>query len=166
MSRNGETLRLARPADAAQIATLLLPYAARDLVLPRSNAEIRVQIKAFVVAERQGTIVGCVSLRDYSRGLWEIRSLAVREEASGHGLGTRLVRSALGLARRRRAERVFALTLRPHLFARLGFSIVKKEMFPEKVWTDCERCKKRELCDEIAVLLPVKSAARLGAKRG
>lgn len=156
MTGVGEILRLARPAEADQIAKLLLPYAARDLVLPRSATEIREQARNFVVAARRGKVVGCVSLRDYGNGLWEIRSLAVREGAAGHGLGTRLVQAALRLARRRRAGRVFALTLRPHIFARLGFGIVEKELFPQKVWTDCKRCKKREVCDEIAVLLPVK----------
>jgi len=155
MTDDGAVLRPARLQEAGDIARLLLAYAAQDLLLPRSEEEIREQIAHFLVAEVSAQIVGCVSLRDYGNGLWEIRSLAVRQDAAGHGLGTQLIRAAVALARVRTAERVFALTLRPHLFTRLGFAVVEKEMFPEKVWTDCERCKKREFCDETAVLLGV-----------
>jgi amino-acid N-acetyltransferase len=152
-------IRPARAAEAAAIASLLAPYAALDLVLPRSPAEIEAQIGAFLVAvgaaaqSGNGPLLGCVSLRDYGNGLFEVRSLAVTAACSGQGIGSQLVRDAVRLAGERGAERVFALTLRPHLFARLGFRTVPKELFPEKVWADCRRCKKREHCDEVAVLL-------------
>lgn len=33
-----------------------------------------------------------------------------------------------------------------------GFTVVEKDIFPEKVWTDCIHCPKQHACDEIAVL--------------
>ena len=155
MTDGAALLRPARIEEAGDIARLLLTYAMKDLLLPRSEQEIQDQIDHFLVADLAARVVGCVSLRDYGNGLWEVRSLAVRQEAEGHGLGTELVQAAVALARARQAERIFALTLRPHLFTRLGFAVVEKELFPEKVWTDCERCTKREFCDETAVLLDV-----------
>lgn len=165
-------IRAARPSDAAAVAALLRPYARAGLVLPRPAGEIAAQAGSFLVAYRvrrrdsrgrgDGTpvgrapVVGCVSVRDYGTGLVEVRSLAVAASGAGKGLGTRLVRRAVGLAHTFGARRVFALTLRPHLFERLGFRVVEKERFPEKVWADCRLCAKRERCDEIAVLLDLR----------
>jgi len=45
-----------------------------------------------------------------------------------------------------------ALTYAVSFFVRNGFEVVDKEIFPEKVWTDCMNCPKRNACDEIAVM--------------
>ena len=153
MKKSALQFRPAQEEDAERIAALLVPYAREGLVLPRSAAEIRGHIADFLVTERGGLVLGCVALRDYGRGLHEVRSLVVAPEAAGHGIGTQLVNAAVHLARTREASRVFALTLRPHLFCRLGFVEVDKTMFPQKVWLDCARCLKRDQCDEVAVLL-------------
>ena len=151
--------RPAQAEDAEAIAAMLVPYAREGLVLPRSAAEVRGHIGDFLVAERGRQVLGCVALRDYGRGLHEVRSLVVAPEAAGHGIGTQLVDAAVELARTRGASRVFALTLRAHLFRRLGFVEVDKTMFPQKVWLDCARCRKRDQCDEVAVLLdPIPTA--------
>jgi len=62
------------------------------------------------------------------------------------------VQAAVQLASERGADTVFALTYHPRLFERLGFAQVAKERFPQKVWLDCSKCRKREHCDEIALL--------------
>ena len=49
--------------------------------------------------------------------------------------------------------KIFALTYRDNFFCNLGFRIVEKDMFPEKIWSDCVLCPKQNCCDEIAVLL-------------
>ena len=45
-----------------------------------------------------------------------------------------------------------ALTYEVAFFRKETVLIVPKEIFPEKVWTDCVHCKKQLHCDEIAVL--------------
>ncbi|MFA4943831.1 MAG: GNAT family N-acetyltransferase [Lentisphaeria bacterium] len=156
-------LRPARLADAEVLVGLIAPYVESGLVLPRSAAEVREQAGQFLVAENgTGAIVGCVALRDYGAGLVEIRSLAVAPAFGNHGIGSHLVESAVALAKERGAARIFALTMRPHLFCRLGFHEVAKERwlreFPQKVWNDCRFCRKRDRCDETAVLLAVAAA--------
>ena len=154
------TIRAACKSDAAPIAGLLAPYARSGVVLPRSEDEIRQHIHNFLVAEdHDGTpsICGCVALRDYSAGLFEVRSLAVAATKAGFGLGSQLIKASITEAKDRGATRVFALTLRAHLFQRVGFQVVAKEMFPQKVWTDCKHCKKLQCCDETAVLLDLTS---------
>ncbi len=157
MTGVGETpsikIRPAHPADAHGIRELLLPFVPGGIVLPRSEEDIRSQADDFLVAEDAGGLVGCVALYDYGNGLQEVRSLVVRRDRQGHGLGSRLVAAIVTLATERRTERLFALTLRDHFFVANQFRVVPKEMFPEKVWKDCVVCPKRDCCDEIAVLL-------------
>ncbi len=161
------SIRVAHKTDAAQVALLLAPYARSGIVLPRTEDEIRQHVHNFLIAEStlngKTGIVGCVALRDYGAGLFEIRSLAVSATKSGMGLGSQLIQAAVTEAKTRGASRIFALTLRAHLFQRQGFHTVEKERFPQKVWTDCKHCKKLHCCDETAVLLEL-SESLSGAK--
>jgi len=40
----------------------------------------------------------------------------------------------------------------PEVFESNGFHRMEKERFPQKVWSDCAVCPKRECCDEIAMV--------------
>ncbi|MDX9982426.1 MAG: GNAT family N-acetyltransferase [Lentisphaeria bacterium] len=146
--------------DAEAIVGLLQPYVPLGIVLPRSVEEIRQRHADFLVARDGGRIVGTVALRDFGAGLHEIRSLVVDVAHAGHGLGSRLVEAAVREAVANGAGRVFALTLRPHLFARLGFRQADMDLFPQKVWLDCAKCPKRDCCDEIALILEGEDLAR------
>jgi amino-acid N-acetyltransferase len=147
--------RDAEDADAPEIFNLISAAARHGLVLPRSISEIQTAIKGFIVAFNSETneTIGCVALRDYGDGLVEVRSLVVEPIKRGHGAGTFLVRQAVETARARGMHTVFTLTYRPHIFERVGFERVDKNMFPQKVWADCSRCSKRDHCDEIALVL-------------
>jgi amino-acid N-acetyltransferase len=131
----------------------MLNYAKKKLLLPRSVEEIKNQIKTFKVAVSNGDVVGSCAIRDFGKGLVELRSLAVLQRFNGKGVGTKLVKSWIRQLKKNEAKRIFALTYRHSFFTRLGFKIVNKEIFPEKIWADCENCPKKDKCDEIAVLL-------------
>lgn len=66
-----------------------------------------------------------------------------------------LVAAAIEQARQLGLSRVFALTLDPNFFERLGFERVEKDALPMKVWKDCARCPKQQHCDEVAVIKTV-----------
>jgi amino-acid N-acetyltransferase len=53
--------------------------------------------------------------------------------------------------------RIFALTLNPDFFEKLGFKIIEKDSLPMKVWSDCAKCPKQQNCDEIAVIKKLKT---------
>ena len=55
-------------------------------------------------------------------------------------------------------SRVFALTLEPEFFTRMGFGLVDRSTLPMKVWRDCARCPKQQHCDEIAMIMDVGGA--------
>ena len=148
-----------RPAEARDDTTIfdLIQRAAKNgLVLPRTVEEIDAALPQFLVVEdSKNAVLGCVALRDYGDGLVEVRSLVVCPSKRGHGIGTMLVDKAVHMARERGMTTVFTLTYRPHIFERLGFSVVDKHRFPQKVWADCRRCPKRDHCDEIALIFEV-----------
>lgn len=145
-------VRKATLDDVESIYTLIEHYAERGIMLPRSRAVLERAIDTFYVAEDEGRIVGIGSLFRLGEELVEIRSLGIDEHYKGRGIGTKLVDKLVEEARTNGFRHVMALTYEVRFFEKNGFSVVDKEIFPEKVWTDCVFCKKRHHCDEIAVL--------------
>ncbi|WP_178021269.1 N-acetyltransferase [uncultured Paenibacillus sp.] len=144
--------RQANLADVEPLYNMIEGYARRGIMLPRSRAVLERQIKDFVVAEVDGEVVGCGSLCKLGEELVEIRSLGIAEGHKGKGLGSMLVEQLVEEARRQAIPKVMALTYEVSFFVKNGFAVVNKEIFPEKVWTDCVNCAKQHCCDEIAVL--------------
>ena len=72
--------------------------------------------------------VGCVHLDEYAPSLCELRSLAVRSDAKGKGVGRALVNATEALARKRGSTTLFAVSNDEEFFARFGF---KPEHIPE-----------------------------------
>lgn len=147
--------RRARPEDVAAIHRLVDHYATKGLLLPRTEEEIRAHVERFLVLVENDQLLGCVALEPYGAELAEIRSLAVDPEIRGRGLGTRLVRFALAIARRRRIARVFAVTHTPEFFARQGFAASTRRALPEKIARDCNTCPKAPTCELVAVIAAV-----------
>lgn len=144
--------RQARLEDVEPLFTMIEGYARQGIMLPRSRAVLERQISDFVVAEMDGWIVGCGSLCRLGEELVEIRSLGIAEGYKGRGLGSMLVEELVLQAKRQGIPKIMALTYEVSFFLKNGFAVVEKEIFPEKVWTDCVNCAKQHCCDEIAVL--------------
>jgi len=145
-------VRSAKIPDAEAIYSLVSDYAERDKMLFRSMADIYENLQSFIVAELHGNVVGCCALQIVWSDLAEIKSLAVDEANKGAGVGKMLVAAAIEQARQLGIPRVFALTLEPDFFEKMGFGIIEKELLPMKVWSDCAKCPKQQNCDEIAVV--------------
>lgn len=143
--------RKATLEDVEPLFVMIDDYAKRGIMLPRSREVLQRQIKEFVVAEVDGKVVGCGSLCQLGDDLVEIRSLGIMEGNKGRGLGSMIVDELIEEARRRGLVKIMALTYEVSFFLKNNFTIVDKEIFPEKVWTDCVHCPKQNACDEIAV---------------
>jgi len=148
-------VRSATISDAKAIYTLINCYAERDQMLFRSMANIYENLQCFSVAEVDGEVLGCCALEIVWSDLAEIKSLAVDQANTDKGIGKMLVNAAVEQAHQLGVPRVFALTLKPEFFEKLGFKVIAKEMLPMKVWSDCARCPKQQNCDEIAVIKAV-----------
>jgi amino-acid N-acetyltransferase len=115
-------------------------------------ADIYENLQIFTVAELDGSIIGCCALQVAWSDLAEIKSLAVAIEHTGIGAGKALVTAALEQASQLGISEVFALTLMPAFFEKLGFKKVETDTLPMKVWSDCAKCSKQQCCDETAVI--------------
>ena len=152
-------VRSAKISDAGAIYSLINQYAERDKMLFRSMADIYENLQSFSVAELDGSVVGCCALQIIWSDLAEVKSLAVDEANTGFGAGKMLVGAAIEQARELGISRVFALTLTPDFFEKMGFAIIEKDSLPMKVWSDCAKCPKQQNCDEIAVIKGVSREA-------
>ncbi|MHA6530388.1 N-acetyltransferase [Paenibacillus sp. BAC0078] len=144
--------RNATVEDVEPLYLMIEEYAQRGIMLPRSRQALTRQIDQFVVAELDGKFIGCGSLFRLGADLVEVRSIGLRDEGKGKGVGSMILEKLTEEARRQKIPKIMALTYAVDFFLRNGFTVVEKEIFPEKVWTDCVNCKKQHACDEIAVL--------------
>jgi amino-acid N-acetyltransferase len=144
--------RRATTEDTDALYHLIQGYAEKGIMLPRTIDMLKNLMDTFVVAEVEGKVVGCGSLCRLGKDLVEIRSLGVSEGYKGQGIGKKIVALLEGEAREQGIPKVMALTYEVQFFVKNGYSIVSKEIFPEKVWRDCVHCPKQHCCDEIAVL--------------
>ena len=155
-------IRAAVESDAPRIAALVNGFAARNIMLPRSEEQVLTALSQFMVAEADGKLAGCGSLIALTPALAEIRSLAVADTHQGSGLGGVIVAALLAMARAQDYDQVCALTLRPAFFQRQGFEIVDRWGLTPKIWQECVFCPKFHHCDEIAMLLNLVEPATAG----
>lgn len=149
------TVDRARLEDVEEMKALLDDYARSGDLLARSRLALYENIRDFVVARSDGTLVGLSALHICWIDLGEVRSLAVRRDLLRRGIGKALVDRCLADAADLGLRRVFALTYQPEFFRALGFDEVDKSELPHKVWQECIHCVKFPECDEIAVMREV-----------
>jgi amino-acid N-acetyltransferase len=146
-------IRKARIDDVKEIQSLINHYAEQGQMLPRSLNELYEDLRDFSIFEDGSVIAGVCALHISWEGLAEVRSLAVRRDHAGKGIGAELVRHCLVEADALGAKRVFVLTYQEGFFRKLGFSTVDKKELPHKIWTDCLNCVKFPDCDEAALII-------------
>ncbi|MGA2135907.1 MAG: N-acetyltransferase [Bryobacteraceae bacterium] len=151
------TVRKAGMQDIAPILDLINGYAAKGVMLPRTEFEVSEDIRDFSVILAAGRMVGCGALHFYTPSIGEIRSLAVSEEHKTHGIGRRLIEALVDEANTYGLEAVFAFTYVPGFFSKMSFQEVERGELPLKAWKDCLRCPKFQCCDEIPVLRVLRS---------
>jgi len=145
-------IRGAKIADVKTIHSLINSYAEEGKMLFRSMADIYENLQSFIVAEINGGVVGCCALQVIWSDLAEVKSLAVDGASAKKGIGAALVNAAVEKAAKLGVAKVFALTLYPDFFIKLGFEVSERDKLPMKVWSDCARCSKQRKCDEIALI--------------
>lgn len=150
------TIRKAKLTDVPNIHRLVNHYADERIMLPRTLTDLYENVWEFtVVAEEDGRLVGCGALKLYNQEVAEIRSLCVDETLKTKGIGRMIMEELLDEAEGFGLKTVFALTVAPAFFEKLGFRQVPRERFPTKVWRDCLRCERYTCCDEKAVTMEI-----------
>lgn len=127
------TVRAAVVDDLPELTQLIQEFVVANRLLPRTANELQDLIPFGFVAIWQGRLVGFAALEIYSSKLGEVRSLAVRTEAQGLGLGKRLVEMCIDLAKQRNVLEVMAVTSNEVFFQSCGFDFTlpgeKKALF-------------------------------------
>ena len=152
LSSRQVTMRKALMRDIKPILDLINGYAAKGVMLPRTEFEMSEAIRDFTVVYLEDRFLGCGALHFYSPTIAEIRSLAVHEDAKKYGVGRKLVEALVTEAIEYELDAVFAFTYVVGFFNKVGFEVVERGALPLKAWKDCVRCPKFQACDEIAVL--------------
>ena len=79
-------------------------------------------IQEFLVAERDGEVVGCGALHVMWEDLAEVRTVAVDPALAGQGIGSLLLTALVQRAREVGVKKVFCLTFAVPFFERHGFA--------------------------------------------
>lgn len=146
-------IRKAKISDIKAVHKLVNEYGKRGEMIPRSLNDLYENIRDIFVCEDKDGIKGVCALHVLWEDLAEIRSLAVRMDARGTGIGKRLVSMCIKEANNLGIYRIFALTYHPDFFKKIGFKDIDKTKLPQKIWGECLRCPKFPECDESAVIL-------------
>jgi amino-acid N-acetyltransferase len=147
-----QLVRKATLRDVPALLQLINGYAARGIMLPRTEFEMSENIRDFSVIYSGDQLLGCGALHFYTPVSGEIRSLAVAPSAKGRGFGRLVVEALEQEAIHNDLHSIFAFTYVSDFFHKLGFREVDRGLLPLKVWKDCLGCRKFDCCDEVAVV--------------
>lgn len=143
----------AKLSDIVPMQELVKPEVEKGIILFRSSDEIATNIRSYILAKEEEQIVGFGALHFHADDLAEIRSLVVKDDFRGKGIGKGLVSTLLEEGTHLGVEKVLTLTYKKAFFESLGFSEIPKESLPShKLWADCIKCKHFPICDEIALI--------------
>jgi amino-acid N-acetyltransferase len=122
----------AQPADLAAIRALLTTNGLPSADLTAAH------LGSFWVARDVAGVVGVVGLEPHGRvGL--LRSLAVRVDARGHGLGAALLAHAEAQARATGVEALYLLTTTAErFFAARGYAVTPRDGVPPEIQATAE----------------------------
>ncbi|MBA2471918.1 MAG: amino-acid N-acetyltransferase [Pseudonocardiales bacterium] len=132
------TVRRARVGDVRRIKDLVDCYAG-VVLLTKQLVTLYEDVQEFWVAERNGAVLGCAALHVLWEDLAEIRTLAVRPDSAGQGIGHALVRQLVEHGRLLGLRRLFVLTFEEHFFSRHGFRTVEGTPVTAEVYDEMRR---------------------------
>lgn len=114
-----------RPATAADQPTI------RAVIRQASINPLNLHWPRFLIAERQGQVVGVGQIKPHRDGSRELASIAVVPSEQGRGVGTALVQALL--ARERGVIYLFCVAERVSFYTRLGFQVVARQQLPSEL---------------------------------
>jgi len=147
----------ARISDVPHMQELVNSFASKGQMLPRALSEMYENLRDYFVIRDGEKVIACAALHINWSDLAEIRSVAVSEEKQKQGVGSLLLEACLNEARSLGIVRLFCLTYKPDFFQKLGFRLVDKMELPRKVWSECYSCPHFPDCDEVALVLDLKT---------
>ena len=131
---DGTVIRPARTSDVRGIRHLVDEYANERRLLSKATVELYEHVQEFLVAEKDGEVVGCGALHVMWEDLGEVRTMAVHAGLRHHGLGGIILELLLDRARELGLSRLFCLTFETEFFARHGFQAIEERPVSVEVY--------------------------------
>ncbi|WP_249138578.1 amino-acid N-acetyltransferase [Phycicoccus avicenniae] len=132
-------VRPARTADVRAIRALVSPLAETRVLLQKEAVGYYETVGDFVVAERDGVVVGCGALHVLWEDLGEVRTLAVEAALENRGIGSVILERLVTRARDLGVSRLFCLTFETAFFARHGFEPIEGQAVEPDVYAELLR---------------------------
>ncbi len=132
-------MRAATAGDVRVIRDIVRPLAEQRVLVSKDAVTYYEALQQFRVAELDGEVVGCGALHVMWEDLAEIRTLAVRAQAKGAGVGSRLLEALVEDARALGLRRLFCLTFEVDFFARHGFEPIEGQAVEPEVYAELVR---------------------------
>ncbi|MBL0686497.1 MAG: N-acetyltransferase [Sulfurospirillum sp.] len=143
----------AKLSDIKEMQSLVLEEVKKGTILFRSSDEMATNIRSYLIAKNDETIVGFGALHFHAFDLGEIRSLIVLSKYRGKGIGREVVNKMLEEGKSLNVKKIFTLTYEKGFFESVDFKEISKELLPaHKIWADCIKCKHFPVCDEVALI--------------
>ena len=143
----------AKLSDIVTMQGIVKPEVEKGIILFRSADEMSTNIRSYILAKENDTIIGFGALHFHADDLAEVRSLIVSEGFRGEGVGKGIVEALIEEGKAMDVKKIFTLTYKKSFFEAVGFSEIPKESLPShKIWADCIKCKHFPVCDEIALI--------------
>lgn len=117
-------IRAARTSDIPAIRELCEPLVAQRILLGKELVALYESVQEFVVAEEDGSLIGCGALHVMWDDLAEVRTLAVAEQHRRRGLGAQLLDRLEQRAEELGLRRLFCLTFEVPFFETRGYRVI------------------------------------------
>ena len=118
-------IRPAHTRDVKSIRTLVDSYAAPGQMLSKETVTLYESVQEFIVAEKDGVLVGCGALHILWEDLAEVRTVAVVQGLQKQGIGHQILEAIIERAREVGVEKIFCLTFQIEFFGRHGFEVIE-----------------------------------------
>ncbi len=113
--------REATMEDLTHVQSLLEPFVAQRLLLPRTPGDLAVLMQHAFVATKNDFVIGFSAIEIYSQKLAEIQCLAVDPAHHGQGIGKQLVAKCVERAREHNVLEVMAISASDEFLKQCGF---------------------------------------------
>jgi amino-acid N-acetyltransferase len=140
-SMSAVTIRPARTVDVPVIRKLIDANVDSGRLLSKATVTLYEGVQEFCVAELAGNsgIAGCGAVHVLWEDLAELRTVAVRDDCQGQGIGHALVAALIERSRALGVARVFVLTFAVGFFASHGFKPINGTPVAAEVYRELLR---------------------------
>jgi amino-acid N-acetyltransferase len=118
-------IRPAKTSDIKKIREIVSHYISERRLLAKETVTLYESVQEFSVAEVNGEVVGCGALHVLWEDLAEVRTVAVKKDFHGKGIGHQLLENIINRAKEIGVKRIFCLTFETKFFGTHGFNEIQ-----------------------------------------